>query len=152
VAASLQPNGWVLLIEDDAWVWGRVKPESDLLYDISGHCLLRFSKEHSNVILAHSSSTVYRNATCYGGSGGSFVNSSRLIGLGDYSASRLALLADLTAGGYIASDMIISAVILQDGGTIGRYKGYYDFVVIGSGIPKTFHWMKCLYFLKNTFG
>jgi hypothetical protein len=154
-AALLRPRGWLLLLEDDVWVWSQVNTSSDLAYDISGHCWLSLGPTHSRFIRAHSASPVFQNATCYGGSGGSFVRSERLIGLNRSTTTSAALrsfIKDLIMGGELASDLLLSAVILWDGGDIGWYSGYYDFVVVGFGYPRTFHHMKWLYFLRYVFG
>jgi hypothetical protein len=153
-AARLQPDGWVMLLEDDVWALDAVDPQAELSYDINGQCWLSFDKEHSNIIQQYSLARgVYADASCYGASGGSIINSSRLLGINTSDQHVLAFLQDMMArGGDIASDLLISSVILQYGGTIGPYSGYYDFVVVGHGIPKTIHKMKILYFLKYFYG
>ena len=153
-AALLQPRGWVLLLEDDVWTWSQVNRQSDLRYDICGHCWLKYSDNHSNIIRKHSARNnimPYKNATCYGGSGGSFVSSSRLIGL-NMSSPRIHSLLENLVENDMASDLLLCAVVLFDGGTIGWYKGYYDFVLVGFGYPRTFHHMNWLYFLKRWYG
>ncbi len=83
-AASLQKNGWVLLLEDDVWVWTRIK-QNDLRYDVTGTCRHQFSSECSKcptVIQTHSPHRrTFRNASCYGVYGGHYLNSSRILGL-----------------------------------------------------------------------
>ena len=56
----------------------------------------------------------------------------------------------LAAHSPIASDELVSAVILQAGGTIGEYDGYKEFNRFffwrgGSGVVKTMHQAKWLY-------
>ena len=136
--AGLLPDGWVFLLEDDVWVLQAVPPE-DLLYDISGTCWASYRPEYTAVIWNHSK----RQQTCYGGYGGHLVNSSRLLGLS--SASVHQLITDLLAAhSPIASDELLSAVVLVDGGTIGYYAGYYE-KLQGVGHFKTQHQMKWLY-------
>ena len=155
-AAGMRPNGWVLLLEDDVWVWGKPDARHLFQYDINGHCWLRFDQTHSHIIQAHASPKlqVYKNATCYGASGGSILNSSRLIGLDTSLQSGMReFVGNLSMrSDDVASDLLISAVILRDGGSIGWYKGYYDFVVVGYGIPKIMHHMKMFYFMKYFYG
>ena len=153
-AASLQPDGWVMLLEDDVWTLSLVNTKSDLFYDISGMCWLTFDKEHSRIIRTHAfPRQVYMNATCYGANGGSFINSSRLLGLNTSNQDLLAFMRHMTArGGDIASDLLLSSVILWDGGAVGPYHGFYDFVVVGHGLPKTVHHMKLLYVLRHVYG
>lgn len=136
--AGLLPGGWVFLLEDDVWVLRAVPPE-DLHYDISGTCWASYRPEYSAVIGNHSKG----QQTCYGGYGGHFVNSSRLLGLSSGSVRQL--ITDLLAvHSPIASDELLSAVVLDDGGTIGYYTGYYD-KLQGVGHFKTQHQMKWLY-------
>ena len=133
--AGLMPRGWVFLLEDDVWAIQAVE-EKDLRYDISGTCWAIYKPEYGAIIKNETS-------LCYGGYGGHFINSSRLLGL---SASRYRpLIADLLAAfSPIASDELLSAVILQDGGTIGYYTGFYEHLV-GDGPMRTQHQMKWFY-------
>ena len=133
--AGLMPRGWVFLLEDDVWAIQAVE-EKDLRYDISGTCWAIYKREYGAIIKNETS-------LCYGGYGGHFINSSRLLGL---SASRYRpLIADLLAAfSPIASDELLSAVILQDGGTIGYYTGFYEHLV-GDGPMRTQHQMKWFY-------
>lgn len=135
--AGLQPDGWVFLLEDDVWAWQAI-PEADLRYDISGTCWALYSPGQAAVLRNRT-----ENFRCYGGYGGHFVNSSRLLGL---SAARMPqLIAEmLAARSPIASDELLSAVVLDDGGTIGYYPGYYERLT-GSGPFRTHHQMKLLY-------
>lgn len=136
--AALVPDGWVFLLEDDVWVW-RAVPEEDLLYDISGTCWARYRPEYAAVLQNRTGST----SVCYGGYGGHFVNSSRLLGLSSDRVRSLVTLL-LAAHSPIASDELLSAVVLRDGGTIGYYPGYYE-KLHGSGPIRTEHQMKWLY-------
>lgn len=133
--ASLMPRGWVFLLEDDVWAIQAVE-EKDLRYDISGTCWAIYRPEYSTIVWN-------QTGRCYGGYGGHFINSSRLLGLSD---SRIrTLITDLLAVySPISSDELLSAVILQDGGTIGYYTGYYERLV-GEGPFKTQHQMKLFY-------
>jgi hypothetical protein len=153
-AARLQPDGWLMLLEDDVWALYAVDPQSELSYDINGQCWLLFDKEHSKAIQQYSLARgVYADASCYGASGGSIINNSRLLGINTSDQYTIAFMQDMMArGGVIASDLLISSLILQKGGTIGPYSGYYDFVVVGYGVPKTIHKMKILYFLNYFYG
>ncbi len=152
-AAGLQRNGWVLLLEDDVWVWTGIK-QNDLRYDITGTCRHQFSVECSKcptAIRAHASlRQVFRNASCYGAYGGHYLNSSRILGLKDYQG----LLRDLlgAVGGPVASDILLSAVILSDGGSIGDNLGFYEPNDLSQVLfhakhdpPNIFHQMKYLY-------
>ena len=155
-AASLQKNGWVLLLEDDVWVWASIK-QNDLRYDVTGTCRHQFSAECSKcpaAIQMHSPHReVFRNASCYGAYGGHYLNSSRILGLKDYQG----LLRDLLSavGGPVASDILLSAVILSDGGSIGDNMGFYEpndlaqvFLNAKYDPPNIFHQMKYLYSKK----
>ena len=148
VAAGLEPEGWVLLMEDDVWLWAPVK-QDELWYDISGTCWGTYRRGCHEAIVADSAGPVFRNGTCYGGYGGHYVNSSRLLGLVDWPAMR-GLIRDmlLAENGNLASDMILSALVLQNGGTIGEYPGYYEWEgrsTAGGENTKTWHRMKWLY-------
>jgi len=133
--ASMKSNGWVFLVEDDVWAIQAV-PEEALRYDISGTCWAYYRAEYSVII---------KNQTghCYGGYGGHFVNSSRLLGLSS-KCFRPLITELLAAYNPIASDELLSAVILQDGGTIGYYTGYYE-KLVGNGPLMTQHQMKMFY-------
>jgi hypothetical protein len=153
-AAGLQKNGWVLLLEDDVWVWTQIK-QNDLKYDVTGTCKHPYSPEYSRIIKSHSPHhQVFRNASCYGAYGGHYINSSRILGLKDYHDLLTDLL--LVTNGLVASDMLLSTIILVDGGTIGGNPGFYEF---GSNTGPVFsnedhgsvnilHEMKWLYFMK----
>lgn len=155
-AAGFQRNGWVLLLEDDVWVLSRIKKQH-LRYDISGTCrgqLQTKCKECPTVIQAHSPNhQTFRNAECYGGCGGNYINSSRILGLKGYENLLEALLR--AWGGPVPQDVLLSSVILADGGTIGDNPGYYEpgdlppgFSNTKYGPPNIFHQMKWLYFMK----
>jgi len=148
-AANLQKNGWVLLLEDDVWVLSRIQ-QKDLRYDISGICGSRFytqCRECPTVIQMHSRHhRLFRNASCYGGCGGNYINSSRILRLEGYHD----LLRDLlnAVGGPVASDMLLSSVILADGGTIGDNPGFYEPGDLPHGPPNILHQMKLFYFIN----
>ena len=133
--ARLMPEGWVFLLEDDVWAIQAVQ-EKDLRYDISGTCWAIYKPEYGAIIKNQS-------RLCYVGYGGHFINSSRLLGL-SVSRYRSMVLDLLAAYAPIASDELLSAVILQDGGTIGYYTGFYEHLV-GDGSIKTQHQMKWFY-------
>lgn len=135
--AKLLPDGWVFLLEDDVWTWQAVS-EEDLHYDISGTCWAWYRPEYAAVLKNRT-----KHNRCYGGYGGHFVDSSRLLGLSDTRMPQL-IKEMLAARSPIASDELLSAVILDDGGTIGYYKGYYE-KLTGIGPFKTHHQMKSLY-------
>jgi hypothetical protein len=154
-AASLQKKGWVLLLEDDVWVLAPVK-QKDLRYDVTGTCKHAYSRECSRAIETHSTHRpVFRNASCYGAYGGHYINSSRILGLRDNHDLLASLL--LAVGGPVASDVLLSAVILSDGGTIGGNPGFYEFFTYTgpvysnpeSGPPNILHEMKMLYWMRN---
>ena len=145
-AAALNPFGWVLLLEDDVHVFRPVYI-SDLQYDICGSIRPEYSTAYDKIIKAampHDGSESKENKRLhYGGFGGHFINSSRLIGLRD--EKMLPLISDLLRSySPIASDELLSAVILQDGGRIGTYSGFYEFEH-GRGVMKTHHSMTWLY-------
>ena len=133
-AAALRPRGWVLLMEDDVWCW-RAPRRDALVFDITGRCRAVYRQEYAKVL----------HRACYGGYGGHFVNSSRLLGLQTQQTSTI-ISALLKAHAPIASDELLSAVILRNGGSIGEYDGYYEpFTTGGSGDWITMHQMKLLY-------
>jgi hypothetical protein len=155
-AAGFQRNGWVLLLEDDVWVLSRIK-QQHLGYDISGTCrgqLHTKCRECPTVIQAHSPNhRAFRNAECYGGCGGNYINSSRILALEGYQNLLEAILR--AWGGPVPQDVLLSSVILADGGTIGDNPGYYEpgdlppgFSNTKYGPPNIFHQMKWLYFMK----
>lgn len=135
--ARLMPRGWVFLLEDDVWVV-RAVPEQDLRYDVSGACNAHYRPEYSLILTNQTASPV-----CYGGCGGHFVNSTKLLNI---SQARMHQLITRLLAVYspIASDELLSAVILHDGGTIGPYPGFYETFKTG-GTVKTEHQMKWLY-------
>ena len=63
---------------------------------------------------------------CYGGCGGAVVRSSALLRANLTEANVGVLLRATDNNGIIASDELLSAVILMSGGTIGRYYGFTD--------------------------
>ena len=151
-AAGFERNGWVLLLEDDVWVFSRIKRQQ-LQYDISGTCrgqLRTRCRECSTLIQAHSPNhQAFRNAECYGGCGGNYINSSRILALEGYQTLLEALLR--AWGGPVPQDVLLSSVILADGGSIGDNPGYYEpfgFSNTKYGPPNIFHQMKWLYFMK----
>ena len=158
-AASLQPSGWVFLLEDDVWVWGQVD-EQDLKFDVSGTCWGRYEARYSELIRTHATLPVFQNATCYGGCGGHFVSCIRLLGITESPSTRGLITGLLDLGIPVASDVLLCALILQNGGSIGEYQGFYEYGGLmapvlktksGNGV-KTLHQMKWLYFLRYVFG
>lgn len=155
-AAGLQKNGWVLLLEDDVWVWRGVT-KADLRYDVTGTCKHPFSRECSRcptAIKTHARRQVFRNASCYGAYGGHYINSSRVLGLKNYHGLLQDLLNSDVKNGAVASDMLLSAVILGDGGNIGDNPGFYDFFdlfYVNYGQINILHNMKCLYLIQYFF-
>lgn len=155
-AAGFERNGWVLLLEDDVWVVSQIK-RRQLQYDISGTCggqLRKQCRECPSIIQAHSPNhQAFRNAECYGGCGGNYINSSRILALEGYQNVLEAILR--AWGGPVPQDVMLSSVILADGGTIGDNPGYYepeDFKKYlsnaNSDQPNILHQMKHLYFMK----
>lgn len=159
-AAGLQKNGWVLLLEDDVWVWAGIK-QNDLKYDSTGRCRHKFSIECAGcltAIRAHSRDRqAFRNESCYGAYGGTYLNSSRILGL-KYNHGLLQDLLSSVKIGAVASDLLLSSVILVDGGSIGDNPGFYEpydlsqlFSNIKYGPPNIFHLMKWLYLMRYIF-
>ena len=151
-AAGFERNGWVLLLEDDVWVLSRIKRQQ-LQYDISGTCRGQFRtkcRECPAIIQAHSpNQQAFRNAECYGGCGGNYINSSRILALEGYQNLLEAILR--AWGGPVPQDALLSSVILADGGTIGDNPGLYEpfgFAYTKYGQPNIFHQMKWLYLMK----
>lgn len=157
-AAAFEPNGWVLLLEDDVWVLSRIK-RHHLNYDISGICrnqvhFVTKCRQCIETIRMHAPNhKAFRDAECYGGCGGNYINSSRILALEGYQT----LLEDILRawGGPVPQDVLLSSVILADGGTIGDNPGYYEPFDVVPGFSKTeygrpniFHQMKWLYFMK----
>ena len=158
-AASLQPEGWVFLLEDDVWAWRHLERQ-DLAFDVSGTCWGNYESKQSDLIKKHSRYSVFQNATCYGGCGGHLVNSSRLLGIVDSTSTRDLIAGLLDLDTYIPSDVLLCALILQDGGSIGEYQGFYEYGGIlnpvlktrGDGTIKTLHQMKWFYLFRFVFG
>lgn len=154
-AAAFERNGWVLLLEDDVWVLSRIKRQQ-LGYDISGTCRNRHTKctECPKVIQTYSPNRqAFRNAECYGGGGGNYINSSRILALDGYHDLLEAILS--AWGGPVPQDVLLSAVILGNGGSIGDNPGLYESGPLPSvvsnrqyGTPNILHNMKYLYFMK----
>lgn len=125
-AAGFERNGWVLLLEDDVWVLSRIRRQQ-LRYDISGTCRNHHTKctECPRVIQAHSPNhQAFRHAEYYGGGGGSYINSSRILALEGYQDLLEGLLS--AWGGPVPQDVLLSAVILGNGGSIGDNPGFYE--------------------------
>jgi len=154
-AAGFERSGWVLLLEDDVWVVSRIK-RHQLKYDISGTCgaqLRPRCRECPTIIQAHSPNhQAFRNAECYGGCGGNYVNSSRILALEGYQN----LLENILRawGGPVPQDVLLSSVILADGGTIGDNPGYYEpfyndlqKYLSNGDQPNILHKMKPLYYM-----
>jgi hypothetical protein len=136
-AAAMAP--WVLLLEDDVWVY-RGMETRELRFDVSGTCWATYRREYAAIL----------NKSCYGAYGGHYLNGSRLLTLSNDAVS---ILIDklLAAHSPIASDELLSAIVIQHGGTIGYYEGYREFSgpfwLNGNGWIKTVHQAKWLYFL-----
>lgn len=153
-AAGLQKNGWVLLLEDDVWVWAGIK-KNDLRYDVTGTCRHQFSTECSlcpTAIKSHSRHRqVFRNASCYGAYGGHYINSSRVLGLKNDHGLLQDLLNSDVKNGVVASDILLSAVILCDGGSIGDNLGFHEAFDLKYSQSNIFHGMKWLYLIRYIF-
>lgn len=128
---------WLMLLEDDAWVCQPVQLER-LHYDMNGVC------QPMGPPLAPFLRPLFgeERTRCYGGAGGTVLRTSRLLllpktthhnatGLSPVGAFLDALFEKATTTTnatreYLASDVILSAVVIHAGGTIGRMYGYAD--------------------------
>jgi hypothetical protein len=118
---------WLMLLEDDAWVCQPVHLER-LHYDMNGVC------QHMGPPLAPFLRPLYgeERTRCYGGAGGTILRTSSLLKRPYHNNETGAFLdvlfekATTTTREYLASDEILSAVVVYVGGTIGRMYGYAD--------------------------
>ena len=114
LARTAKVAPWLLLLEDDVGLHARIDTDK-LKYDINGLCTAPYVAGLAK----------YVKHACYGGSGGMIVNSSRLISA-NYTTERVEDLMRARGTDTIASDELLSAVILLNGGTIGTYDGYSE--------------------------
>ena len=89
-----------------------------LKYDISGACFALYNDGLSKFV----SGMVGR---CYGGCGGHIVRSAALL-RANISEAAVDELARASSLNKIASDELLSAVIIMSGGTIGSYSGFIN--------------------------
>ena len=108
VAARLAP--WLLLLEDDVWLYGRIGT-SELSYDINSKCDAHFAAPLGALV----------SKGCYAPCGGSVLRSSRLL-----SANRTRARVGEIMQHTTASDQLLSATVLMGGGGIGAYGGYSE--------------------------
>lgn len=122
---------WLLLLEDDVWVCNRLNV-ADLGYDMNGQCIALFDTRvwRPHVIPGH----------CYGGCGGFVLRSSFLLAMPvdfEYIGKVLAILER-----PIASDELLSALLLRANGTIGFIPDYAEKM---TSSPVIVHQMKQFY-------
>ena len=117
LASAALNADWILLLEDDVWIQGRVNTDR-LKYDINGACFAIYNDGLSKFI----SGTV---GACYGGCGGHIVRSAALL-RANITAAAVGELSRATSLNRVASDELLSAVILLSGGTIGPYGGFIN--------------------------
>lgn len=126
---------WLLLLEDDVWVCNRLNV-ADLRYDMNGQCIATFD---TKVWRPHAIP-----GKCYGGYGGFVLRSSFLMKMpvdGGYIGSILAMLKR-----PIASDELLSALLLRANGTIGSIPDYAQQM---TPEPVIVHQMKHFYYLHT---
>ena len=121
VTKAAQAADWLLLLEDDVWLHGPIKTD-DLKYDVNSDCTHFFNTGLANWLRPHSWGWV-----CYGGAGGAIIRSSRLLA-SNYTIQRVAEIMHASDREDIASDELISAIILMSGGTIGSYEGFTKYI------------------------
>lgn len=119
LATAARAAPWLLLLEDDVGVHQHVDTRK-LNYDINAHCSSYFDRKLADFVnpLAH-------GWVCYSGCGGSIIRSSRLLSA-NRTVDRVAEIMQHIEGDSVASDVLLSAVILLNGGTIGPYTGYTE--------------------------
>ena len=117
LASAALDADWILLLEDDVWIQGRVNTDK-LKYDINGACFAIFNDGLSKFV---SGST----GACYGGCGGHIVRSAALL-RANITADAVGELSRASYNKRLASDELLSAVILMSGGTIGPYGGFMN--------------------------
>lgn len=127
---------WVLLLEDDVWLHSAINTEG-LIYDINGECKAHFNEGLANFVRPPVSN-------CYGGCGGMVVRSSRLL-RANISTAMVDSLIKASDKHNIASDELLSAVILLAGGTIGPMEGYFESNYYLGTNPVVQHQAKALY-------
>ena len=120
LAKTAEAADWLLLLEDDVWLHGPIETDN-LLYDINSQCVHPLNEALVKVINPHGHANV-----CYHGGGGSIIRSSGLLA-SNYSEERVSELLYAYGNTSIASDELLSAIILMNGGTIGPYKGFTEF-------------------------
>jgi len=127
---------WVLLLEDDVWLHSAINTEA-LLYDINGQCIGHMDKGLAKLVRP-------RGSDCYGGCGGMVVRSSRLLSA-NISTAMVDSLIQASSRHNIASDELLSAVVLLAGGTIGPMEGYFESNYYLGTHPVVQHQAKSLY-------
>ncbi len=110
------------------------------MYDIIGRChsyggeMLNFMRANTNL----------DDHSCYAASGGNVIYSAMLHRAENITDSFIDAMYNATTRGYLASDEVLSAVILKAGGTIGRMNGYADSMFTTEDLVVR-HDMKMLY-------
>ena len=117
LASAALDADWLLLLEDDVWIQGRVNI-GRLKYDINGACLGFYNVGLSRFITG-------AVGACYGGCGGHIVRSAALL-RANITAAAVGELFRATFDKSVASDELLSAVIFMSNGTMGPYGGFMN--------------------------
>jgi hypothetical protein len=114
IAAAARLAPWLLILEDDVWLYGRIRT-SELSYDINSKCDAHFAVPLGALV------SKSKGGMCYAPCGGSVLRSSRLLSANRTLAGVSEIMKHTTA-----SDQLLSATVLMGGGGIGAYGGYSE--------------------------
>jgi len=125
---------WLILLEDDVWLCNRINT-SALHYDMNGQCIAQYSKAWDNLLHIP-------GENCYGGYGGFVLKASFLRSMTKMHMEEAinAILKEIKRP--VASDELLSALLLRANGTIGRIADYKEKM---TQEPVIVHQMKAFY-------
>ena len=129
IEAARQDVDWLILLEDDVWVCNRINT-TRLTDDMNGQCIAKYGAVWGNAV----------PGSCYGGYGGFVLRASFLRHMRVNTSYIHEIL--LALGRPVASDELLSALLLRSNGTIGRISDYAEQM---TSTPVIVHQMKDFY-------
>ena len=121
---------WVLLLEDDVWMFNQITPEA-MKFDINGMVPQQFRQIFIDLSEEMLGKPV-TSGTRYGANGGSVLRSSFLQKVADSKdwVDRVAQICNVST--HLASDELLSTLLFSYGATLGDFDGYIQREHIGS--------------------
>ena len=129
IEAARQDIDWLILLEDDVWVCGRINTRM-LTRDMNGQCIAKYSEVWGDLA----------PGSCYGGYGGFVLRTSFLRNMRVDTNYIREILRKI--GRPVASDELLSASFLRSNGTIGIISDYAEKM---TSTPVILHQMKDFY-------